>query len=40
MTAPPSGAGTLITTVADDALPPTTVDGFVDIVDSVATGAS
>jgi len=38
MTAPPSGAATLNTTVALDGLPPTTVEGFVDMVESVAGG--
>ena len=39
-TAPPKGAPTLNTTVTLDALPPTTVEGLVDIVDNVAGGGA
>ena len=39
-TAPPKGAGTLSTTVTNEPLPPTTVDGCVDIVDRVAGGGA
>ena len=40
ITAPPSGAPVLSTTVVLDALPPTTDEGFVSIVDSVAGGGA
>src|SRR5262245_31553142 len=40
ISAPPSGAPTVKTTVALDAFPPTTVDGLVDIVDKVAGGGA
>src|SRR5262245_10666511 len=38
--APPNGAPTLSTTVPDEPVPPTTVDGWVDIVESVAGGGA
>lgn len=38
--APPSGAPELSTTVPLDPFPPTTVDGFVSIVDSTAGGGA
>src|SRR3954468_9716760 len=37
-TAPPSGAGVLITIVPDEASPPTTVDGLMSSVESIAGG--
>jgi hypothetical protein len=37
-TAPPSGAGVLITIVPDEAFPPTTDDGLMSIVESVEGG--
>ena len=39
-TAPPSGAPTLSTMVPVDPLPPVTVDGLVDMVESVAGGGA
>ena len=40
ITAPPSGAPVLRTTVLVDELPPTTDEGFVSIVDSAAGGGA
>ena len=40
ISAPPSGAPTLSTTVALDPTPPATLDGLVDIVDSSAGGGA
>src|SRR5436189_172197 len=40
ISAPPNGAPTLNTTVPLEASPPTTVEGFVENVDSVASGGA